>query len=573
VWGFPPEVGILAGTGVAALLGTVFGWLAIRRHGIYLAMITLALAQMIYFVALQARFTGGEDGIQAVPRGHLLGFIDLSDTLTMYYFVLAVFLIGFAIIFRTIHSPFGEVIKAIRENERRAVSLGYDADRYKLVAFILSAALSGLAGSMKSLVFQLASLTDVQWTTSGEVVLMTLVGGLGTVLGPVVGAFLLTAMQHYLAQLGSWVTVVQGAIFVFCVLLFRRGIVGVIGGFFADRRKVVGAARQSAAPGKRNFAGTSLLAAALLLGAGPAHADEAAQRLQAVVRVHAEIPAEARTASFLGTKRDGSGVVIDGAGLVVTIGYLITEAMAAEVTTSAGKVSRADVVGFDIASGLGLLRATDSLAVTPLALGTAKSLAEKTPVVVAGRGGPAAAQPAVVVSRRAFAGYWEYLLDDAIFTAPPYPEWSGAALIAPDGKLAGVGSLIVSDAAAGIPGNMFVPIDQLLPVMGDLIALGRPASAARPWLGVNLQDVDGTLVVQRVAPEGPADVAGLRHGDRVTAIDGSPVQDLADLYRRLWGHGEAGVTIKLSVTHQGEERDIAVKTIDRYRYLRLNTTY
>jgi len=236
-------------------------------------------------------------------------------------------------------------------------------------------------------------------------------------------------------------------------------------------------------------------------------------------------------------------------------------------------VSRADVVGFDIASGLGLLRATDSLAVTPLALGTAKSLAEKTPVVVAGRGGPAAAQPAVVVSRRAFAGYWEYLLDDAIFTAPPYPEWSGAALIAPDGKLAGVGSLIVSDAAAGIPGNMFVPIDQLLPVMGDLIALGRPASAARPWLGVNLQDVDGTLVVQRVAPEGPADVAGLRHGDRVTAIDGSPVQDLADLYRRLWGHGEAGVTIKLSVTHQGEERDIAVKTIDRYRYLRLNTTY
>src|SRR5499427_1595345 len=338
VWGFPPELGILAGTAVAALLGTIFGWLAIRRHGIYLAMITLALAQMIYFVALQARFTGGEDGIQAVPRGHLLGFIDLSDTLTMYYFVLAVFLIGFAIIFRTIHSPFGEVIKAIRENERRAVSLGYDADRYKLVAFILSAALSGLAGSMKSLVFQLASLTDVQWTTSGEVVLMTLVGGLGTVLGPVVGAFLLTAMQHYLAQLGYWVTVVQGVIFVFCVLLFRRGIVGVIGGFFADRRKVVGAARQSAAPGKRNFAGTSLLAAALLLGAGPAHADEAAQRLQAVVRVHAEIPAEARTASFLGTKRDGSGVVIDGAGLVVTIGYLITEAMAAEVTTSAGRV-------------------------------------------------------------------------------------------------------------------------------------------------------------------------------------------------------------------------------------------
>jgi branched-chain amino acid transport system permease protein len=237
VWGFPPELGILAGTAVAAVLGAGFGWLAIRRQGIYFAMITLALAQMIYFVALQARFTGGEDGIQAVPRGHLFGFIDLNNTLTMYYFVLAIFLIGFAIIFRTIHSPFGQVIKAIRENEPRAVSLGYDADKYKLMVFILSAGLSGLAGSMKSLVFQLASLTDVQWTMSGEVVLMTLVGGLGTVLGPVVGAFFLTAMQHYLAHLGSWVTVVQGVIFVFCVLVFRRGIVGVIASYAGGRRK------------------------------------------------------------------------------------------------------------------------------------------------------------------------------------------------------------------------------------------------------------------------------------------------------------------------------------------------
>jgi len=237
VWGFPPELGILAGTAVAALLGAGFGWLAIRRQGIYFAMITLALAQMVYFVALQARFTGGEDGIQAIPRGHLFGFIDLNDTLTMYYFVLAVFLVGFGVIVRTIHSPFGQVIKAIRENEPRAVSLGYDADRYKLLAFILSAGLSGLAGSMKSLVFQLASLTDIQWTMSGEVVLMTLVGGLGTVLGPVVGAFLLVGMQHYLAQLGSWVTVVQGLIFVFCVLVFRRGIVGVIASYATGRRK------------------------------------------------------------------------------------------------------------------------------------------------------------------------------------------------------------------------------------------------------------------------------------------------------------------------------------------------
>jgi branched-chain amino acid transport system permease protein len=236
IWGFPPELGILAGTAVAALLGAVFGWLAIRRQGIYFAMITLALAQMIFFIALQARFTGGEDGIQAVPRGHLFGFIDFNDNLTMYYFVLAIFLIGFVVIVRTIHSPFGQVIKAIRENEPRAISLGYDADRYKLLAFILSAGLSGLAGSVKCLVSQLASLTDVQWTMSGEVVLMTLVGGLGTVLGPVVGAFLLTAMQHYLAQLGSWVTVVQGLIFVFCVLVFRRGIVGVIASFAARPR-------------------------------------------------------------------------------------------------------------------------------------------------------------------------------------------------------------------------------------------------------------------------------------------------------------------------------------------------
>jgi branched-chain amino acid transport system permease protein len=238
VWGLPPEFGILAGVAAAAILGTVFGWLAIRRQGIYFAMITLALAQMVYFVALQVPFTGGEDGIQAVPRGRLFGAIDLNDTLTMYYFVLAVFVVGFAVIVRTISSPFGQVIKAIRENEPRAVSLGYHADRYKLVVFILSASLSGLAGSLKSLVFQLASLTDVEWTMSGWVVLMTLVGGLGTVLGPMAGAFLLVAMQHYLAQLGSWVTVVQGIIFVFCVLVFRRGIVGTIAFYAARPREV-----------------------------------------------------------------------------------------------------------------------------------------------------------------------------------------------------------------------------------------------------------------------------------------------------------------------------------------------
>jgi len=228
VWGFPPELGILCGVAVAAALGAVFGALAIRRQGIYFAMITLALAQMIAFVALEASFTGGEDGIQGVPRGHLFGLIDLNNTLAMYYFVLAMFLIGFGVIARTIHSPFGQVIKAIRENEPRAISLGYSTDQYKLTAFVLSAALAGLAGSLKALVFQFAALTDVDWTTSGEVVLMTLLGGVATPLGPVVGAFIIVAMDNYLAQTGSWVTIIEGVIFVFCVLAFRRGIVGVI---------------------------------------------------------------------------------------------------------------------------------------------------------------------------------------------------------------------------------------------------------------------------------------------------------------------------------------------------------
>jgi len=255
VWGFEPLAGILAGTAVALLLGAVFGWLAIRRQGIYFAMITLALAQMIFFVALQVKFTGGEDGIQAVPRGRLLGVIDLSDTFAMYYFVLVIFLIGYAAIYRTIHSPFGQVLKAIRENEPRAISLGYRTDRYKLLAFILSATLAGLAGSTKSLVFQLASLTDVQWQMSGEVVLMTLIGGLGTVFGPVVGAFIDVTMENYLAQYGSWVTVMQGVIFVICVLTFRRGVVGEI--IYLAQRASIGrsqapppSAAAQAAPGE-----------------------------------------------------------------------------------------------------------------------------------------------------------------------------------------------------------------------------------------------------------------------------------------------------------------------------------
>jgi branched-chain amino acid transport system permease protein len=228
VWGWPFEISILAGTATAAAMGFVVGSLAIRRQGIYFAMITLALAQMIYFLALQAPFTGGEDGLQKVPRGYLLGVVDLRNDLTLYFVVATVFLAGFLAIYRIVHSPFGQVLKSIRENEPRAISLGYKADHYKLMAFILSATLVGLAGSVKAMVFQLASLTDVHWSMSGEVVLMTLVGGLGTIFGPIAGAVVIITMQNYLAELGSWVTIVQGIVFVVCVLAFRRGIVGEI---------------------------------------------------------------------------------------------------------------------------------------------------------------------------------------------------------------------------------------------------------------------------------------------------------------------------------------------------------
>ncbi len=225
----PPELAILAGVAASLGLGAIIGALAIRRQGIYFAMITLALAQLMYFVYLQAPFTHGEDGVQGVPQGRLFGFIDLSQPLTLYYAVLIVFLAAFLLIHRAIHSPFGEILKAIRENEPRAISLGYRTERYKLMAFILSAGLAGLAGGLKVIVAQNASLTDVHWTMSGEVVLMTLVGGLGTVFGPVVGAFVITAMQQYLAGFGQWVQVIQGVIFVACVLAFRRGLVGELG--------------------------------------------------------------------------------------------------------------------------------------------------------------------------------------------------------------------------------------------------------------------------------------------------------------------------------------------------------
>ena len=236
--GWSPETGILAGTLAAALMGWAFGAIAIKRSGIYFAMITLALAQLVFFLALQLPFTGGEDGLQGIPRGKLLGLFDLSNNMAMYFFVFSVFMAGFALIYRTIHSPFGQILKAIRENEPRAISLGYDVHHYKLLAFVISASLAGMAGATKALVFQLASLTDAHWHMSGEVVLMTLLGGMGTILGPAVGATTIVSLQTQLAdKVGSWVTVIIGVIFVLCVLAFRRGIVGEL---TALRQRVTG---------------------------------------------------------------------------------------------------------------------------------------------------------------------------------------------------------------------------------------------------------------------------------------------------------------------------------------------
>ena len=228
VLGFPTELGILAGVLASTVLGYLVGSLAIRRQGIYFAMITLAFSQMLYFIYLQVPFTGGEDGLQGIPRQTFLGIVNLDDDTSMYYFTYGIALFGFWVIYRTIHSPFGQVLKAIRENEARALSLGYDVDKYKLLAFVLSCALSGLAGATKALVFKFETLTDVHWAMSGEAVLMTLLGGMGTILGPTVGAFIVITLQNQLSALEGWVNVITGVIFVICVLAFRRGVVGEI---------------------------------------------------------------------------------------------------------------------------------------------------------------------------------------------------------------------------------------------------------------------------------------------------------------------------------------------------------
>jgi S1-C subfamily serine protease len=302
----------------------------------------------------------------------------------------------------------------------------------------------------------------------------------------------------------------------------------------------------------------------------------AEELVSAVVRIRVAINPDGRTVQTLGRVRTGNGIVIDKAGLVLTIGYLMVEAQTAEIETADGRVLGADIVGYDYDTGFGLLRAASPLKVRPLEIGRAADLREGDKVLVARAGGVDALGPATVAARREFAGYWEYLLEQAIFTSPPYPEWSGAALINRDGRLVGVGSLIVGDASgrgAGPPGNMFVPIDLLAPILAELIADGKASGAPKPWLGLNTEETNGRLVVRQVTPGGPAEKAGLRKGDTITAVGGRDAQSLGDLYRRIWSLGPAGVNVPLQVTREGASRSIEVKSIDRLKHLRLDSTF
>lgn len=316
---------------------------------------------------------------------------------------------------------------------------------------------------------------------------------------------------------------------------------------------------------------------AILLPAAPASAQpapDAAAMRQAVVKVRAFVAGEARTARTLGTEREGTGVVIDGDGLIVTIGYVILEAMGVEITDHRGRAMRAEIVGYDADTGFGLLRATEPLDVRPAPMGRASQLAEGERVTVVASGDDGA-QPAIVVQRREFAGYWEYLLEEAVFVSPPHPRWAGAGLFTADGRLVAIGSLLVGQVAPGVPvpGNMMIPIDLLRPILGDLLALGRMATPGRPWLGVNVQEAPTGVVITRVQQETPAERAGLRPGDVVVGIAGEPVRDVADFYRKLWSKGDAGVAIGLEVVASTGARRVTVTSGDRRRYMRSGQSY
>jgi S1-C subfamily serine protease len=298
--------------------------------------------------------------------------------------------------------------------------------------------------------------------------------------------------------------------------------------------------------------------------------------LSGVVRIKTFINPDARTTKNLGRDRQGSGIVIDDNGLVLTIGYLMVEAHAAELTTNDGRTVPADIVGYDHETGFGLVRAIAPLKVRPLQLGSAANLAEGEPVLVVSAGGRALAAPAEVASRRTFAGSWEYLVDRAIFTAPPHPAWSGAALLDRTGKLVGVGSLIVGDATGKnekTPGNMFVPIDLLRPILGELMADGRSQAAPKPWLGMSTEESDGKLTVTQVTPQGPAEAAGVVRGDVVVGVDSKAASGLADLYRKVWARGSAGTSIPLDIRRDDAERRVDIKSMNRMDHLKLKSTF
>lgn len=311
----------------------------------------------------------------------------------------------------------------------------------------------------------------------------------------------------------------------------------------------------------------------------PAPGDRSDELFSAIVRIKTRVLADARTSATLGTEREGNGIIIDGANHVLTVGYILIEADAVEVTAADGKTAPARVVGYDHATGFGLLQTTVPLAAKPLALGKSADVNESDPVLVAPFGGPNEARLAFVTSRREFAGGWEYLIESAIFTTPPILDWAGSALIDHDGKLVGVGSLLVRNttkAAEGeraLPGNMFIPIDLLKPILADLIATGRAGGAARPWLGLATEEVQGHLLVTRVSPEGPADKAGIRNGDIVVGIGSQAVTSHGDFYRKVWSLGSAGVDVSLKVLQGADLREVKLRSIDRVEYFRVKPTY
>ena len=334
--------------------------------------------------------------------------------------------------------------------------------------------------------------------------------------------------------------------------------------------------------GSRSAAAVSCAALAAILAvlvsasAAVAQTPSIEELVAAVVRINTHIAPEGRTVQGLGREREGSGILIDSDGLILTIGYLMVEAYAAEIVDNTGRTVPADVVGYDHETGFGLLRTIEPLKHKPMPLGRSADVKEGDPVLIASFGGPAMVAGAYIVGKREFAGSWEYLLDEALFTAPPHPAWSGAALINREGKLVGVGSLIVGDAARGgdkAPGNMFVPIDRLSPILADLIAAGRTSGPGRPWLGLTTEELRGRLFVSRVTPGGPAEKAGIRRGDVIVGVSGEAPKDLADFYRKVWAQGSAGVTVALEVLQDSQVRHFDVKSINRLDHLKLKSTF